>query len=190
MYEWSDETRRVLRAYLRAVAAATPLQQELARRYGIALGDVHALRVVRDIGEVPISRVCGALGIRPSNATNLVDRLEAAGLIERRVDPGDRRLTVVAVTARGQEALGDRALFASSDLVRGVERLTTGERFQLATLLERMLEGAARDPDATREGAGVPDAGPAARARGTGDGLHEPALLSAAPGTMAKLARR
>ena len=140
MSEWSPDTRRVLRAYLRAIAVAEPLERELAARYGVALGDVHSLRVLRDLGGVPISRLSAALCIKASRATNLVDRLEGAGLVERGVDPSDRRVTTLRLTARAQEALGDRALFESSDLVRHVESLTSDERVLLSTLLERMLE--------------------------------------------------
>ncbi len=145
MSEWSPDTRRVLRAYLRAISVTEPLQRELARRYGVALGDVHSLRLLRDLGEVPISRLSAALCIKASRATNLVDRLEGAGLVERGADPADRRVTTLRLTARAQEALSDRALFESSDLVRHVERLTPGERVLLATLLERMLEHRSED---------------------------------------------
>jgi DNA-binding MarR family transcriptional regulator len=143
--EWSPDTRRALRAYLRAVALADPLQRELARTYGITLGDLHALRLLRDLGEVPISRLGAALERKPSSATNLVDRLQAAGLVERGADPADRRITTLRLTARAHEALGDRALFESSGLVRRVERLTPGERLLLATLLERLLEPGPED---------------------------------------------
>ena len=152
MSEWLPDTRRVLRAYLRAIAVAEPLQRELARRYGVALGDVHSLRLLRDLGEVPISRLGAALAIKPSSATNLVDRLEGAGLVERGSDPADRRVTTLRVTARAQEALGDRALFESSDLVRHVERLTPRARLLLATLLERMLERRPEDDTEPEEG--------------------------------------
>ncbi len=140
MSDWSPDTRRALGAYLRAVALADPLQRELARTYGVALGDLHALRLLRDLGEVAISRLGAALELKPSSATNLVDRLEAAELVERRADPADRRVTTLRLTARAHEALGDRALFESSGLVRRVERLAPGERLLLATLLERLLE--------------------------------------------------
>jgi DNA-binding MarR family transcriptional regulator len=149
--EWSPDTRRVLRAYLRAIALTEPLQRDLARTYDVALGDVHALRVLRDLGEVPISRLSLALSIRPSSATNLVDRLEEARLVERGADPADRRVTTVRLTARGHEALGDRALFERSDLVRSVERLTPGERQQLASLLERLIDGRPDDVPARAE---------------------------------------
>lgn len=57
-----------------------------------------------------------------SNITALVDRLEQAGLVERRVDPADRRLKTLVVTDDGrrvradvQRALSDARLFAALD---------------------------------------------------------------------------
>lgn len=38
----------------------------------------------------------------PSNATWIVDRLEALGLAERQARPGDRRVKLVVLTRRGQ----------------------------------------------------------------------------------------
>jgi DNA-binding MarR family transcriptional regulator len=40
----------------------------------------------------------------PSNATWIVDRLEKLGLAERRAQPGDRRVKLVALTRRGLKA--------------------------------------------------------------------------------------
>ncbi len=165
--EWYPDTRRVLRAYLQAVAAAEPLQRELARTYGVALGDLHALRRLRDLGDVPISRLGAALALRPSSATNLVDRLEAAGLVARGADPADRRVTTLHLTDRAHEALGDHALFESSGLVRRVERLTPGERLQLATLLERLLEPEP-EPGATPDERQAPSSDPRPHAAADG----------------------
>ncbi len=171
MSEWSPETRRVLRAYLRAVASGEPLQRELARRYSLSLADLHALRALRDLGEVPISRLGAALGIRPSNATNLVDRLETAGLVERGADPADRRVTVLRLTPRARTALSDREVLASSGLSDRVERLTPAERLELASLLERVLEpgpheSVAADAEPPADADGGADPGEADRGRG------------------------
>src|SRR3982074_413376 len=42
------------------------------------------------------------LGYDPSNITALADALEAKGLVERRLDPSDRRVKTLARTAEGR----------------------------------------------------------------------------------------
>jgi len=42
-------------------------------------------------------------GLEPSSVTGLVDRMERAGLVERRPDPTDRRAQRIGLTARGRE---------------------------------------------------------------------------------------
>jgi DNA-binding MarR family transcriptional regulator len=149
--DWSPETRLALRAYVRAVALAEPLQRELAHTYGVALGDLHALRFLHDLGAVPIGRLGAALQLRPSSATNLVDRLEGAGLVIRCADPSDRRVTSLRLTERASDALNDRVSLERSGLVARIERLAPGERLQLATLLERLLEPEPEEVEATQE---------------------------------------
>ena len=169
MGEWSPDTRRALRAYLDAAGLAEPLQRELARAYGVALGDLHALRLLRDWGAVPIGRLGAALQLRPSSATDLVDRLEGAGLVVRCADPSDRRLTLLRLTERASDALSDRASLERSGLVARVERLAPSERLQLATLLERLLESGAEEMEATEEPPDVltDPAGPPGEIRGS-----------------------
>jgi DNA-binding MarR family transcriptional regulator len=135
---WTPEVRRVVRAYLHAVAAAEPFQRELARRYGLAIGDIGALRVLRDRGDLAISQLGGLLCMKASTATNLVDRLERAGLVGRGVDPADRRVTLVHLTSLAMEALSDHALVEETGLIARMERLSSSEQDELASLLERI----------------------------------------------------
>jgi DNA-binding MarR family transcriptional regulator len=77
----------------------------------------HYLAVLQDVGlspvqgmallhlhpdePLPMSALAVALKCDNSNVTGIVDRLEAAGLVERRPAPHDRRVKTVAVTAHG-----------------------------------------------------------------------------------------
>lgn len=152
--------RRLLRAYLRAVVLVEPLQQALARRYGVSLGDLRAIRVLGDLGEIPVSRLGAALGMHRSTTTDLVDRLEAAGLVVRRRDGSDRRVTTIQVTAKGQAALTDTSLFRDSLVARRLARLDREEQAQLVHLLERLVgEPLAGEPR--------PDSTPSSRPAGT-----------------------
>ena len=74
-----------------------------------------------------------------SGMTKRLDRMEEAGLIERRPDPNDRRGTLVRLTRRGKNVI-DRAVethLDNEERLLGV--LTAGERRTLDRVLKSLL---------------------------------------------------
>jgi len=139
--------RRTLWAFLRAIALVEPLQREVATSHGISLGDLYAVRVLARLGEVPVSRYGAELGLARSTITNLVDRLERAGLVARLASPSDRRVTLVHLTTSGLEAMESRARIADSDLGRRLLALEESDLVTLAEILERVVDGHEPDGD-------------------------------------------
>jgi DNA-binding MarR family transcriptional regulator len=68
-------------------------------------GQVHALVLLAEAGEPKISQLAAELSLDESTVTRLVDKLEAAGLAERRRSTSDRRSTSVVITAEGLEVV-------------------------------------------------------------------------------------
>jgi DNA-binding MarR family transcriptional regulator len=147
----SAAQRRTLKTFLLTVALAEPLQQELAASHGISLSDLHAVRLLSSLGEAPVSRYGAELGLPRSTITNLVDRLERAGLVERVASPTDRRVTLVRLTEAGREAVDARELLAESDVARRLFALDAADQAALVELLERILANRP-EPDAATEG--------------------------------------
>ena len=89
--------------------------------------------------EMAPSAIARLLALSPAGMTNRVDRLEAAGLVERRADPDDRRSTRVRLTPAGQErvdaAVGDHV----ANEERLLEPLSADERRELDRLLSTLL---------------------------------------------------
>jgi DNA-binding MarR family transcriptional regulator len=58
-------------------------------------------------GDIPptVGDLAGYLLLRPHSAVELVDRAEAAGLVERTPDPQDGRVVRVRLTGQGEEIL-------------------------------------------------------------------------------------
>jgi DNA-binding MarR family transcriptional regulator len=82
-------------------AAYSIFNQAMADRLGLHPTD---LQCVSLLGLEPEPLTTGQIaeltGLTSGSATRLVDRLERAGLVERRPDPHDRRRTRVSLTAR------------------------------------------------------------------------------------------
>lgn len=85
---------------------------------------------------VPTRALASMLRCDPSNVTPFVDRLEKAGLVERQVDPRDRRVKTLVVTTEG------RAMLERMNDIRGtdtppLQALTDTERDTLERLLAK-----------------------------------------------------
>jgi len=111
--------------------------QETLAPWDITPAQLRALRVLRRHGVMRLSELSDRLHIAPRSATEVVDALEGRGLAQRRPDPGDRRATLVEVTADGSGVL---------DAVRGTEaelafgRLSPADRSSLARILRKLRE--------------------------------------------------
>ena len=68
---------------------------------------LRALDIVAEARDVRVGELAERVGIDETTATRLVDRLEELGLVERRSVAGDRRATVVALTASGRALVAE-----------------------------------------------------------------------------------
>ncbi|MCK2217630.1 MarR family transcriptional regulator [Actinomadura sp. ATCC 31491] len=73
---------------------------------GLSPSHARALRVLAAEPDRPLRmvRLAEELRIVPRSLTPVVDALEEAGLVRRRTDPGNRRSTLVEITAAGRAA--------------------------------------------------------------------------------------
>src|SRR5699024_7632845 len=53
-------------------------------------------------GTLPMNKASARLQVHPTSITNVVDRLEAVGLVRRLKHPSDRRTTLVEITDEGR----------------------------------------------------------------------------------------
>jgi DNA-binding MarR family transcriptional regulator len=84
---------------------------------------------------VPQSQLAASLGVEPPTATKMLQRMEHAGLIERRPDPEDARISRVYLTERGR-ALEQPVLEVWKDLeAHTVAGLSATEQALLRRLL-------------------------------------------------------
>lgn len=56
-------------------------------------------------GRLPLGRIGARLQVHPASVTNAIDRLEAAGLVERVAHPTDGRTTLAAITTEGRRVV-------------------------------------------------------------------------------------
>jgi len=83
--------------------ADKPRRAAALAELGLAPMQAGALQVLDPERPMPMSALAQGLLCDNSNVTGIVDRLEAAGLVQRRPDEHDRRVKTLVVTPKGAE---------------------------------------------------------------------------------------
>lgn len=81
------------------------VEQELRQAGLPRLAWLEALSVITGREDARLNDVAVELAITPGGATKLVDAVERGGMVTRHAHPTDRRVTILAATAAGREAL-------------------------------------------------------------------------------------
>lgn len=87
-------------------------------------------RVCRE-GPIRLTTLAAKEGVSQPSMTQLVQRLERAGLVTRLADPDDGRACLIAVTAQGQELLDERKRMRRERLATLIATLSEEERSSL-----------------------------------------------------------
>ena len=93
----------------------------------ISLTSASTLATVERSGPRRITDLAVIEGVTQPAMTTLVSALERAGLAERRADPQDQRVVLVAVTAAGADYLRSRRLAGTEALARLIGKLPPDE---------------------------------------------------------------
>jgi len=106
----------------------------------VSPSDLRALQSLDHLGGAKVTALGEALGVPPSTASRISDRLTAAGLITREVAPDNRRATWLDLTPAGRAVLSGLA----DARARALERVTEVMGREEREALLRGAEGFAR----------------------------------------------
>jgi DNA-binding MarR family transcriptional regulator len=85
-------------------------------------------------GALPLGKMGDRLMLHPTSVTNIVDRLEGQGLVQRAAHPTDRRTTLAEITDDGRRVV-DKATEAVSATGFGMAALGEADLDQITALL-------------------------------------------------------
>lgn len=114
--------------------------REILSQFDITPPQFDALLVVANHEGITMGELCQRMYLACSTATDLIDRMERAGLLERVRDPQDRRVVRLKVRPRGQEIL-NAVLEARRQYLAGVLRRLDDQELEDLTRRLRQLYG-------------------------------------------------
>ena len=137
-------------AAMRAATSVFRVQQILLARFDEALRphdltfaryEVLVLLTFSRTGELPLKVIGSRLMVHPTSVTNAIDRLVAAGYVDRRPNPADGRGVLAGITDAGR-AVVEEATAALTGLDFGLGDLPADELETLFGILRRVRLGA------------------------------------------------
>ncbi len=125
----------------------------LRQECGLPLGRFEAMVVVTSLGSCRVFDIASALAITVGGASKLVDRVEAAGYCSRKMNPGDRRSSLLDLTEEGKAVVDQGRRVVEAELARWfTPALTTQEASTLHELLARLRSAEQPSLDSTAAG--------------------------------------
>jgi DNA-binding MarR family transcriptional regulator len=117
----------------------------------LTLPQFRMLVVLDSRGAMNISRLGAHLDVIPSTAMRMVDRLAAAGMLEREPSPGNRREILIRLTAQGRHVVREATARRRTDIARIVGAMPAHQRARLVDALQSFT-AAGDEPSAHDEG--------------------------------------
>jgi DNA-binding MarR family transcriptional regulator len=113
----------------------------LARqKLGLSQAQCRLLFVLATQGHISQAELADRVGVSAMAVTTMCDRLAAAGWLERRPSPDDRRVNHLHLLPKAHKAL-ERAMVVGDELTaRVLDGFAAAERKQLIALLARLRE--------------------------------------------------
>jgi DNA-binding MarR family transcriptional regulator len=121
---------RTLRRRWRGILAPWDLSPHHARALGVVVGREG----------VRLTDLADALHLAPRSATEVADRLQERGLVERTPDPGDRRAVILRPTDEGRRIRTEIDAARTADSAELFARLQAGDRATLARILQTLAD--------------------------------------------------
>ncbi|GAA2565148.1 MarR family transcriptional regulator [Pseudonocardia hydrocarbonoxydans] len=121
--------------------------RSLAAAGEVTLPQYRALVVLATRGPQRPVDLATALGVNPSSATRLLDRLDVAGLIRRTRLRADRRSLRVALSPAGRDLVAEVTLLRRAEVERLFAALPADQHALVITALQAISEAAGETPE-------------------------------------------
>jgi DNA-binding MarR family transcriptional regulator len=138
---------RLITTFGRLVEASSQLERRLGPAMQAETGLQHTwfevlIRLARsDGGQLTMSALANEVALTTGGITRLIDRIEAAGYVERRPCPTDRRVAYAGITDAGRKVLDQAATAHARNLRAAFAAFSETDLDTLDGLLDRVRHG-------------------------------------------------
>jgi DNA-binding MarR family transcriptional regulator len=120
---------------------------EVVRRHGLSVSEWRVLATLAGSEPMSIGRLAQVAVLKQPTVTRMLDRMEAKNQVDRVAHDGDRRVTLVRITAAGSRIVARLIALARAHEAKVLEPFGLARAEGLKTTLRRIIE-LHRDPSA------------------------------------------
>jgi len=140
----SGETLQFMQGMWDVVHALDVRSKRMARELGVTGPQRLVIRILGQSPDMTASDIAGTLGMHPSTLTGIMGRLEAQGVLERRVDSRDRRRVRFRLTARGAKIDRERKGTVEAAVRRALGRADASTITKATRMLQLLTDELSR----------------------------------------------
>ncbi|MGP9503928.1 MarR family winged helix-turn-helix transcriptional regulator [Specibacter sp. AOP5-B1-6] len=145
-----DAAMRAARVFMAVVAQSVA---EVEDR--VTSPQLRVLVFIDTHGPQNLGAVAADLGVHPSNATRTCERLVAAGLLDRRDNPEDRRYLLLALSREGRSLVDQLMEHRRASIAAVLERMPAELRRGMGPVLDAFAHAAGEVTEAERFAVGL-----------------------------------
>ena len=131
-------TDHVWLVMMKAMRALTKYAAAGIEETGLGLSDFGVLEVLLHKGPLPVNTIGPIVDLTPGSISTAVDRLFAKGLVSRVESTQDRRVRIVALSARGKDLIASAFRKHSGQMKRVFSELSPDELRGLEAALKKV----------------------------------------------------
>ncbi|GAA2876297.1 MarR family transcriptional regulator [Pseudonocardia halophobica] len=114
----------------------------------VTLPQLRIMVMIASRGPLNLGAIAASLEVHPSNASRACDRLVAAGLLDRRDDPADRRNLLLQLTKAGAQLVDEVTVQRRQAIQDTLEKMPVRRRRGLVAALSAFADAAGEPAEA------------------------------------------
>jgi DNA-binding MarR family transcriptional regulator len=133
-----EDLDRIVETIIYLFTESRRLSKDEASRYGVTPTQLSVLKLLQEIGDLSLGTLSKEIRAHNSTVTGIVDRMEAAELVERARSEKDRRVWIIRLTAQGRR-VAEKARVSPWDTLRlALAALSASEQDKLTEILAKV----------------------------------------------------
>jgi DNA-binding MarR family transcriptional regulator len=136
---FKEDLDRIVEGIIYLVTESRRLSKDEASQYGVTPTQLSVLKLLHEIGDLSLGTLSREIRAHNSTVTGIVDRMEAAGLVERARSEEDRRVWIIRLTAQGRR-VAEKAKVSPWEILRNaLAELPPADQERLTGILKKLV---------------------------------------------------